>query len=189
MFIYLESLSKEERSFVEDLYREYGRKIYDMSFDVLKNQEDAKDAVSTVMMNIMLNIGKFMGKSRKEITSQIVIYSRNAAINIYRGNIRRMKKETVPVYSDEDGEENETGEIKDGGAGVEDVVFTRETARDVRYALKLLPCDCRDVLELRYIHGYSTDETAKLLGITPGAVCSRLYRAKKKLTELLREKP
>ncbi len=61
-----------------------------------------------------------------------------------------------------------------------------ELAR-VREAITKLPMTIREPLVLRTIQGLSQAETAQLLGISEKAVETRLYRARNKLTEFLRD--
>ena len=58
----------------------------------------------------------------------------------------------------------------------------------LRRALEELPEDYREPLVLQVIGGYSTEEIAEQLGIKAGAVMTRLFRARKKLREMLGER-
>ncbi len=60
-----------------------------------------------------------------------------------------------------------------------------ELAR-VRKAITKLPAAIREPLILRTIEGLTQAETAQVLGISEKSVETRLYRARKKLTEVLR---
>jgi RNA polymerase sigma-70 factor (ECF subfamily) len=62
---------------------------------------------------------------------------------------------------------------------------TRETRERVRAAVALLPEHHRAVVVLRMFNGYSTRETADILGIAEGTVMSRLSRAMKDLQRKL----
>ncbi len=55
----------------------------------------------------------------------------------------------------------------------------------MRRGMDDLPESLRLVLVLRDIEGYNTDETARLLETTPGAVKTRLHRARCALKRLL----
>lgn len=55
----------------------------------------------------------------------------------------------------------------------------------VQWALSKLKPDHRSVIVLRLIDGYSTRETAEILGVPVGTVLSRLARAQKNLKDLL----
>jgi RNA polymerase sigma-70 factor (ECF subfamily) len=58
----------------------------------------------------------------------------------------------------------------------------------LRRALAELPAEYREPLVLQVIGGYSTEEIADQLGIKAGAVMTRLFRARKKLREMLGER-
>ena len=68
---------------------------------------------------------------------------------------------------------------------VNDRVEARERARLVHRAIEALPPKHRAVVVLRTIEGYSTEETAEMLGVPYGTVLSRLSRAHTRLKELL----
>ena len=55
----------------------------------------------------------------------------------------------------------------------------------MREKIDELPDSYRIVLLLRDIEEHSTEETANLMGITPGAVKTRLHRARQALRELI----
>lgn len=54
-------------------------------------------------------------------------------------------------------------------------------------AIAALPASLKDVLLLRTIEGLSQDETAQVLGISAKAAETRLYRARQKLAQAVRE--
>ena len=55
----------------------------------------------------------------------------------------------------------------------------------VHYEISRLDTDFQAVVTLRMMEGYSTEETAEILGIPLGTVLSRLSRAQKKLKLVL----
>jgi RNA polymerase sigma-70 factor, ECF subfamily len=57
--------------------------------------------------------------------------------------------------------------------------------RQVHEALKRLPMDAREIVQLHYFGGLTYDEIAEALGITPQAVHGRLQRARRALATLL----
>ena len=66
-----------------------------------------------------------------------------------------------------------------------DVMDDQERALLVQRALQKIGPEHRAVVVLRMLEGYSTKETADLLGIPPGTVMSRLSRAMQKLERIL----
>lgn len=58
-------------------------------------------------------------------------------------------------------------------------------AFSVRRALSRLPAEYREPLVLQVVEGYSAEEIASLMGLSPGAVMTRLCRARQRLREML----
>jgi RNA polymerase sigma-70 factor (ECF subfamily) len=59
--------------------------------------------------------------------------------------------------------------------------------RDMREAIYKLDDDYREPLVLQVMMGHSTKEIAELMGINPGAVLTRLHRARIKLKDIVDE--
>jgi len=59
--------------------------------------------------------------------------------------------------------------------------------RDMREAIYRLDDDYREPLVLQVMMGHSTKEIAELMGINPGAVLTRLHRARIKLKDIVDE--
>ena len=59
--------------------------------------------------------------------------------------------------------------------------------RDMREAIYKLDDDYREPLVLQVLMGHSTKEIAELMGINPGAVLTRLHRARIKLKNIVDE--
>ena len=55
----------------------------------------------------------------------------------------------------------------------------------LRNALKRLPQDYREPLEMQVLGGFSCDEIASILDISSSAVMTRLFRARKKMRQIL----
>ncbi len=69
----------------------------------------------------------------------------------------------------------------------EKALENRELGHLIEKALEQLPPQYREVVVLRDIEGLSTEETARMLGISEGAVRVRLHRARQALRKILDE--
>lgn len=156
-----------------------------MSLGITGNRYNAEDAVEKAILSIIDNISHFIGKPDREIASQLYIYTKYAALDIYRKRVLRLKKEILPTAFPED--DNTTPEPPDDSPTIPEHAVSAETAHVVRETVARLSDEHRDVILLRMIHGYTSDETAKILRVTPNAVNKRLARAKRKLREKLEE--
>ncbi len=182
----LSTLDNDERSQVEMIFEAHYKLIYETAFKVLNNTEDAEDTVDNVMINVIKNVERFMGVSRNDIQSQLVIYSRNAAINLYNRNKRKSNLIESITYVDDEDALSEI-DIPDDCATPDDIVLSKETAEIIKKHLEKLPREYKDVIELVYGMGYTNVEAARVLGVSPNAVGLRLFRAKKKLIEIAGE--
>ena len=116
------------------------------------------------------------------VAAQIVIYTRNSAINIYRKNKRRFEVEISSANGGAD--DNRETDFADESADIDSIVLNRETAEIIRKYILLLPQEYQDVISLVYGMGYSNVEAARILNITSNAVGLRIYKAKKKLLQM-----
>ncbi len=71
--------------------------------------------------------------------------------------------------------------IADNEIGYDD----RPEAFALRNALKVLPAEYREPLEMQVLGGFSCVEISNILGISASAVMTRLFRARKKMREIL----
>ncbi len=81
----LKSSSKQvmERSF-NDIYQEYKLLVYFVSFDILKNQEDAKDITNETFMQFFINKNKI--RNYKKIKYYLLTICKNLSINLLKKN-------------------------------------------------------------------------------------------------------
>ena len=81
----LKSSSKQvmERAF-NDIYQEYKLLVYFVSFDILKNQEDAKDITNETFMQFFINKNKI--RNYKKIKYYLLTTCKNLSINLLKKN-------------------------------------------------------------------------------------------------------
>ena len=66
-----------------------------------------------------------------------------------------------------------------------DITYETPEESEVFHAVMSLPTKYRTVIHLYYYEGYSVKETGEILGINESAVQTQLYRARKKLKNIL----
>lgn len=82
---------------------------------------------------------------------------------------------------------DEAAAVADGGPTPEQAAQSRGELARITAAITALPATLKDVLLLRTIEGMGQADTARVLGVSEKAVETRLYRARAKLTEYLRD--
>lgn len=180
--IMLAALSEDDRDFVSGIFEEYGKQMYSIALDILKNEHDADDALQETMYKIINYVDKFADDDKSKIRNKIMIglraSIRNTSFRHYRKKQNKNKYETD--------EEKVEIDIEDESAIVDDIVIKGEDCRKIKDALLVLSSDLQDTVNLVYYCDFSCVEAAKFLGVTDNAVRNRLYQARKKLKEVLR---
>lgn len=164
------------------LVRAYEPGIYGLCFRMARNTEDAQDLTQEIFLRAYRALGGFRGESR------FSVWLYRLGHNVCLDFLRRRKRqwEVSLTQTDEDGQEQEL-EIPDGRYEPDALLARAELRRAVRLGLMALPEDQRRILLLREIGGLRYDEIAAVLELEEGTVKSRIFRARKKLCEVLRK--
>jgi len=108
----------------------------------------------------------------------IATIARNLALNYIKRNSREQSLDEIEPLA---------GNIPDESGNPLDNLIAKETDKKFAAALLALPEQFRAVFVLRMYDKLSYEEIAGELNISPGTVDSRLYRAREKLLELLKD--
>ena len=151
--------SKEE---LAGLYRRRVGIVYQICLMLLKNVPDAEDACQTVFRKVLEQSEPFRDPEHER--AWLIATARNECRNQLKHWWRTRRAgeealETIPWDAPEDGE--------------------------VWQALLSLPERERTALYLHYYQGYSTEETADLMGTKPATLRTWLFRARGKLKQRL----
>jgi RNA polymerase sigma-70 factor (ECF subfamily) len=71
--------------------------------------------------------------------------------------------------------------LPSGAASQEEGVIAGEERKSLESALSMLSVDDREVLSLYYVQRRTTKEIAVVMGVAPGTIMARLFRAREKL--------
>ena len=164
----------------EELVRRYERKVYNITYRLMGNEQDASEALQDAFMRAYRFIGKFQFKS------SFFTWLYRIATNVSLSKLRKREKvETVSI----DQPVNEAGdlpfEIPDLKYGPEKLMKQRELRAAIQKAVEELPEDYRSVVVLRDLEGLSNEEVSKVLKLSVAAVKSRLHRGRLVLREKL----
>ena len=173
----------DERAF-EQLVRVFGGRLLTVARRLVRDEEDARDAVQTAYLNAFRALPDFAGDSQLATWLHRIVV--NAALMKLRARRRRPEESIealLPAFL-EDGHHVE--QFADWAAPADVLLERQETRATVRECIDQLPDQYRTVLVLRDIEGLSTHDVAELMSMTPSAVKVRLHRARQALSTLLR---
>jgi RNA polymerase sigma-70 factor, ECF subfamily len=177
--------SGQEEAF-ETLVRAHSGRMLSVCRRVLRNDEEARDAVQEAFVSAFRAIHSFEGTSR--LGTWLHRIAVNASLMRLRSKKRRPEvaiDDLLPGFKD-DG--HARIEPRDWSPSAVQLVETRENREFVRGCIDRLPDMYRVVLLLRDIEERDTAEAAGVLGVSEGVVKVRLHRARHALRRLLAER-
>lgn len=179
---FLAALRANDPAAVATLVRSETPRLLAVARRILRNDEDAKDAVQNGLISALSSLEKFEGGSQLSTWLHRIVV--NAALMKLRSNRCRPEEpidDLLPGFEDDGHISVPAGEW----APADELVMRDEVCALVRASIDRLPESYRTVLMLRDIEELSTEETAQALGLTPVAVKVRLHRARQALRGLL----
>lgn len=177
-------LQTGDRLNCEELYERFSGRMLSVARRMLRTEEDAADAVHDAFLAAFASLDRFRAEA------QISTWLHRIVVNQCLMRLRRQQRR--PTVSMESLARPGVNDWSDWDLACEsrDAAAEIEKAEDraqVRRCIQLLPDSYREVLILRDIDEYDTGEAAAMLGVSSGAVKTRLHRARQSLLESLRE--
>ncbi len=161
---------------VEQVFRDYAPRIYNLARRMLGNDADAEDVTQDVLLQVVRKLDTFRGESAFPTWLHKVTV--NAALAHRRKRAVREEHRVRDPLDEflEDG--THEGPVRRWSVGPLQEALDRETQRLIEKAIAGLPEIYRDVYVLADVEGLSNQEIAELLGLSVAAVKSRLHRAR-----------
>ena len=167
--LYLETQQSEYFSL---LYQRYASKVFGKCLSILKDYDEAKDAVQEIFVKIMTNLASF--GERAQFSTWIYSITYNYCIDV----IRKKKKEKR-LFTDD------IERVPDVAAeDVPDEFLLAMEVKRLKTILELLPQGDRMVLLMKYQDEMSIRDISEVLEKTESAVKMKIKRAKHKAQEL-----
>ena len=171
--IFLGALSDSDKDLVNQLFKDYHVKLYNISLNILHSEQDAEDALAQAFLKIIDNIEQIEKIPCHERLPFCVILVRNASIDIYRKNQKVIPLEFMEV-------------IEDFTTDTAEETFFKNLDEQMLYqAIKNLSSEDRYLLELRLGANLSYKDIGVLMNIKEPTARKRLQRALEKLNQAL----
>jgi RNA polymerase sigma-70 factor (ECF subfamily) len=156
----------------EEIFRKHCEFVYRTAYSVTGNRPDAED----VLQNIFLKLLEREFPPDLQQTPRAYLY--RAAVNLSLNVVRSRKNQRL------------TGDVELLEAPAPEPVVggEDELQRSLVDAIAHLKPRAVEILILRYTHGYSDAQIARMLGKSRGTIAVTLYRTRSQLRKLLRAK-
>jgi RNA polymerase sigma-70 factor (ECF subfamily) len=160
-----------------ELVNRYARKVFRLARHITQNDQDAEDVLQDTFLKAYSRLDQFQGNSK--FYTWLMRIGVNEALMRLR---RRKGNQTVSLDDDlETGDGSIPREIPSEGSDPEENYGREELRESLDRAIDSLSESYRAVFLLRDVEGFSTEETAQMLGLSVSAVKSRLLRARLQL--------
>ncbi|MBN9050116.1 MAG: sigma-70 family RNA polymerase sigma factor [Rhizobiales bacterium] len=165
-------IAKGDRLAMQVLYARHHVKVFRFVLRLVRNEATAEDLISEVFLDVWRQAGKFEGRSAA--TTWILAIARFKALSALR---KRPEQEL---------DEEAAEAIPDQSDDPETATAKKDKSEALRRCLQGLSAEHREIVDLVYYHEKSVEEVAAIVGIPEATVKTRMFYARKKLSELLK---
>jgi RNA polymerase sigma-70 factor, ECF subfamily len=158
---------------LETLYTRHQSRIFRLIKRIVRNEAVAEELTNEVFVDVWRHACSY--EHRSLATTWLLSIAHNRAVSALRK--RR----------EEQWDEDEAAELQDETDTSDVVMQKAEKGRMLRKCIEALPFDQREILDLVYYHELSVSEAGTVLNIPQGTVKTRLFTARKRLSELLKK--
>lgn len=167
----------------ETLVERYRHRIVATALRFTRVQEDAEDIAQQCFQKAFVHLHTFEGKSA--FSTWLTRIAVNEALMFLRRSRGQLKVSIQDDFADVEGATSRL-EIPDSDPDPEVRYLQREKARILAAAMQELRPRLRKAIELRELAELSTEETARRMGLSVGAVKARIFHGRRKLRKALR---
>ena len=161
-----------DRLAMQALYARHHVKVFRFVLRLVRNEASAQDLISEVFLDVWRQAARFEGRSA--VSTWILAIARFKALS----SVRRRKEAQL--------DEEEAEGIEDEADTPEVALQKKDTGEVLRQCLAKLSPDHREIIDLVYYHEKSVEEVAEIVDIPENTVKTRMFYARKKLSELLK---
>lgn len=169
----IQRIATGDRAAMATLYQRHHVRVHRFLVRMTRNETAAEELTSDVFLDVWRQAGSFEGRSG--VTTWLLGMARFKALSHFR-------KRTTDALEPEMAEA-----MADDADDPEVIAQKTDKAAVMRACLARLSREHGEVIDLVYYHEQGVDEVARILGIPPNTVKTRLFHARKRLAGLLAE--
>jgi RNA polymerase sigma-70 factor, ECF subfamily len=158
---------------MQALFARHRTPVYRWLLRFVGNETNAEDLLSEVFLDVWRRADNFEGRS--SVSTWLMSIARFKALSARRRRTEAELDEKIETT------------VADTANDPEAVLQEKNRGELLRQALTRLSLEHREIIELAYYHEKSIDECAQILGIPAATVKTRMFYARKKLAELVKD--
>jgi RNA polymerase sigma-70 factor, ECF subfamily len=157
---------------MQALFARHRTPVYRWLLRFVSNETLAEDLLSEVFLDVWRHADRFEARS---------------SVSTWLMSIARFKGLSARRQTDAEWDEKIEATVADIANSPEAALQEKNRSELLQSALTRLSLEHREVIDLVYYHEKSVDECAKILGIRAATVKTRMFYARKKLAELVKD--
>ena len=169
----VELIADGDKRAMQVLYGRHNVRVYRFIVRLTGNTTLAEDLVSEVFLDVWRQADGFEAKC--QVSTWLLAIARYKALSALR---RRSEDQLDDVMAET---------IEDTADDPETVVYNKDRSTLVQKCLAQLTPAHREVIDLVYYHEKSVDEVAQIVGVPAATVKTRMFYARSKMADLLKQ--
>lgn len=167
----IQRIAAGDRMAMQVLFARHQVKVFRFVVRLTGNETTAEDVISEVFLDVWRYAGRF--ESRSSVSTWLLAIARNKAYSA----MRRPRTDEL--------DESRAEAIEDDSDDPEVVAQKRDKSELLRGCIAKLSPEHREVVDLVYYHEKTVEEVAEIVGIPENTVKTRMFYARKKLSDML----
>tara|TARA_B110000305_G_scaffold172166_1_gene190214 strand:- start:27423 stop:28007 length:585 start_codon:yes stop_codon:yes gene_type:complete len=180
---FLELSRKNKDKAFNYLVDAYSSKIFNTCINLIRNREDAEDVTQEVFTAVYLSLDRYGGDSK--LSTWIYSIALNKSKEFLRKKMRKKRSGMMTTLEKDDSHIVPTATIEFDHPGV--LLENKERTQILFDAIDQLAENQKIAYTMHKIEGISYSEIAELTELSVSSVESLMFRAKKKLQQLLED--
>jgi RNA polymerase sigma-70 factor (ECF subfamily) len=159
------------------LVNRYKDLVFTLTIRMLKNREEAEEVSQDTFIKVYKSLSKFKGDSKFSTWIYKVAY--NTSLDRIKRNRRQMSEVTIDEFTEH--------QVKTIDNALDNLERDKQH-KTIQDCLQLLPSEDSFLLTLFYFEDLSLEEISKIIGIEANTAKVKLFRSRKKLASILRQR-
>lgn len=165
-------IASGDRLAMQVLFARHHVRVYRFVLRLVSDPTLAEDLISDVFLDVWRQAGRF--EARAAVSTWLLAIARFKALSALR---KKPDKELTEEMAEA---------IEDTSDTPEAALQKKDKGEILRECLKSLSAEHREIIDLVYYHEKSVEEVAGIVGIPENTVKTRMFYARKRLSELLK---
>jgi RNA polymerase sigma-70 factor, ECF subfamily len=169
----ISAIADGDKRAMQVLYARHNVRVFRFIVRLTGNTSTAEDLVSEVFLDVWRQADAFEAKC--QVSTWLLAIARYKALS----SLRRRSEEQL--------DDKVAATIEDTSDNAETIVYHKDRSALVQKCLTQLSPAHREVIDLVYYHEKSVEEVSKIVGVPAATVKTRMFYARNKLQELLKQ--